>query len=363
MLPTVDFAMGAKNSSLTSGIGRATKSVHTKLKVQLDFDDPTVDNNGQRIQSKILKVSYKSTLLGASSEKNNGGFLDGDVVIEVIEGVPSIMFSNRVQEFIQRRMANTIIVKLLGGRIVDICPEITTAPPVEEPGCTRLVMEKSSLEKNVEDEPYVFNSEVNGSDEVVTKEKADGDGDMGLGFPEKYIIETKRKHAKLRAKGKKVVMGNGPKLALKVLNPNNGSLGMNLNIGRNAFDDGSRLAQVGAINRGKAIVKEKVEILTNLNKEKHAAVHILEKEKIGVNIDKENAMEEFVCDLERNPNKDVMVSDFQVVKECMIVDDTDGVEVSGARTDGIITKIRYPNSFSVETNGFAKEFSFVEMRM
>ncbi|MBA0704181.1 hypothetical protein Golax_016453 [Gossypium laxum] len=78
-----------------------------------------------------------------------------------------------------------------------------------------------------------------------------------------------------------MVMGNGPKLAMKVLKPNKGSLGMNLNIGPGAFDDGSRLAQVGATNRGKAIVKEKVEILTNLNKEKHAAVHILEKEKMG----------------------------------------------------------------------------------
>ncbi|MBA0580648.1 hypothetical protein Gorai_022857, partial [Gossypium raimondii] len=53
-----------------------------------------VDNNGQRIQSKILKASYKSTLLGASSKKKNRGFLeeeftllDGDAITEVIEGV------------------------------------------------------------------------------------------------------------------------------------------------------------------------------------------------------------------------------------------------------------------------------------
>ncbi|MFQ6666640.1 hypothetical protein Gotur_032922 [Gossypium turneri] len=124
MLPTVDFAAGTNNSASTSGIGWATKKVRTRPKVKLDFDDPVVDNNNQRIQSEILKASYKSTLLGASSEKNNGGFLeeeftllDGDVVTEVIEGVPSITFSNRVQEFIQRRMSNTVIVKLLRGRI------------------------------------------------------------------------------------------------------------------------------------------------------------------------------------------------------------------------------------------------------
>ncbi|PPD83331.1 hypothetical protein GOBAR_DD19746 [Gossypium barbadense] len=77
-LPTVDFAAGANNLGSTSGIGRATNKVRTR-------------------------PEYKSTLLGASSEMNNDGFLeeeftllDGDAVTEVIEGVPSITFSNRV---------------------------------------------------------------------------------------------------------------------------------------------------------------------------------------------------------------------------------------------------------------------------
>ncbi|MBA0844646.1 hypothetical protein Goarm_023303 [Gossypium armourianum] len=38
--------------------------------------------------------------------------------------------------------------------VVDVCPEIATASPMEELGYTRLVMKKSSLEKKVEDEPY-----------------------------------------------------------------------------------------------------------------------------------------------------------------------------------------------------------------
>ncbi|PPS16891.1 hypothetical protein GOBAR_AA03699 [Gossypium barbadense] len=111
----MDFAVGVNSSGLTSGIGRATKKVSTRLKVQLDFDDPTVDNNGQMIQSEIPKAAYKLTILGDSSEKNNGGFLeeeftllDGGAVTKVIKGVPSITFSNRVQEFIQQQIANTI---------------------------------------------------------------------------------------------------------------------------------------------------------------------------------------------------------------------------------------------------------------
>ncbi|MBA0580649.1 hypothetical protein Gorai_022858, partial [Gossypium raimondii] len=133
---------------------------------------------------------------------------------------------------------------------VDVCPGIATTSPVEESGYVQLVMEKSGLEKKVEDEPYgswmvverwrgrswalsegkndgfgglagrscftalgvnegensvVFNGEINGSDEVVTKERSNSEGDMWLGFPEKDVIETKRKQAKLRAKGKKVV--------------------------------------------------------------------------------------------------------------------------------------------------------------
>ncbi|KAG8491005.1 hypothetical protein CXB51_014136 [Gossypium anomalum] len=43
--------------------------------------------------------------------------MEGDVLTEVVEGVPSITFSNRVQEYIECRMAKTIIVKMLGGKI------------------------------------------------------------------------------------------------------------------------------------------------------------------------------------------------------------------------------------------------------
>lgn len=83
-----------------------------------------VDSNGQKVILKAAMPSYKSTLLGESSEKKNDNFgeeefvlLDDDAAVEMIEGVPSITFSDRVKEYIKRRMARTVIVKLLGGKI------------------------------------------------------------------------------------------------------------------------------------------------------------------------------------------------------------------------------------------------------
>lgn len=81
-----------------------------------------MDINGQKIILEAPKASYKFTLLRASLEKKQDGFLKEkftllkrNVVTEVIEGVPSITFFDHVKEYIQRRIAKMIIVKLLGG--------------------------------------------------------------------------------------------------------------------------------------------------------------------------------------------------------------------------------------------------------
>ncbi|MBA0875847.1 hypothetical protein Goshw_021998 [Gossypium schwendimanii] len=46
--------------------------------------------------------------------------LEGDVIMEVVDEVPSITFLNRVHKFIERNMSKTLIVKLLGLRIRDL---------------------------------------------------------------------------------------------------------------------------------------------------------------------------------------------------------------------------------------------------
>ncbi|PPS16870.1 hypothetical protein GOBAR_AA03707 [Gossypium barbadense] len=302
-LPTMDFAASANNSTSTNGIGRAMNKVHTRPKVKLDFDNPTMDNNDHRIQSEISKASYKSTLLRASSKKNNGGFLeeeftllDGEAVTEVMEGVPSdesdynkalvgglwlifgiyLILRQWSLEFSTSQSgieSQVVWIRLPG--LTEVCVDLRKPLVSKVQINGHLHRVEYEYLPNIcfhcalgvsEGEIFtVFNSEINESEAVVTKERS------------KDVIETKGKQAKLRAKGKKVVMGSGPKSTLKVLKSNNGSLGINLNIRRGAFDGGSRLAQVGATDKGKAIVMGKVEISTNLHKKKHAKICILEK--------------------------------------------------------------------------------------
>nr|KJB67678.1 hypothetical protein B456_010G203300 [Gossypium raimondii] len=75
----VEFAMGANSSGSKSNVGRETKK---NVSMEEDF-----------------------------------ALMDSDVITKMVDGVPSITFSNRVHEYIERRMTRTIIVKLLGSRI------------------------------------------------------------------------------------------------------------------------------------------------------------------------------------------------------------------------------------------------------
>lgn len=121
LLPTVDLVAGANSVGSNIGLGRATKKVRTRSDLHLDFDDPTVYANGQKLESDVPKASYKSSLLGSNSVSSQDVFreetfslIEGDAVKGSIEGVPSGRFLNRVTEFIEKRMAKTVVVKLLG---------------------------------------------------------------------------------------------------------------------------------------------------------------------------------------------------------------------------------------------------------
>ncbi|MBA0742076.1 hypothetical protein Gogos_015176, partial [Gossypium gossypioides] len=117
-----DLTTSANSSGSNSGVGRATKKVCTRSELHLDKDDSTVDRNEQKAQSPdVSKASYKLTLLGASLEKEQNvimeedfALIEGDVLTEIVEGVPSITFLDRVQEYIERRMDKTIILNCWG---------------------------------------------------------------------------------------------------------------------------------------------------------------------------------------------------------------------------------------------------------
>ncbi|MFQ6647722.1 hypothetical protein Gotur_021454 [Gossypium turneri] len=107
MLPVAGFVIGVNLVGSNTDIGHATKK-----------------ENGRKLSEAVMaKVSYKNTLIRSSttsdSPQNVEDFelQEGDVTIEMIDRIPSITFSERVHKFIERKMATTIIVKLLGQKI------------------------------------------------------------------------------------------------------------------------------------------------------------------------------------------------------------------------------------------------------
>ncbi|MBA0792766.1 hypothetical protein Gohar_017238 [Gossypium harknessii] len=69
------------------------------------------------------KVSYRNKLMGSQNSMNPFQALEdievqeGDVKTKVISGIPSIIFFERVHKFIEKKMAKTVVIKLLGRKI------------------------------------------------------------------------------------------------------------------------------------------------------------------------------------------------------------------------------------------------------
>ncbi|MBA0669299.1 hypothetical protein Goklo_029710 [Gossypium klotzschianum] len=70
------------------------------------------------------RISYKTKLMGDSVSHNSMVDLeedfelqDRDVTMVLVDGVPSIIFFNRVQQFIAWKMALIVVVKLVGKKI------------------------------------------------------------------------------------------------------------------------------------------------------------------------------------------------------------------------------------------------------
>ncbi|KAK5802615.1 hypothetical protein PVK06_030222 [Gossypium arboreum] len=105
-------------------LGRAIKKTRMRSDEPLDLDNPIVDEQGRSVPTgENLTASWKDKLLGSfvnkgsSHDEEDFKLNDGDVSKEMIDGVPSITFSERVHNFITQRLARTVIVKLLGRKI------------------------------------------------------------------------------------------------------------------------------------------------------------------------------------------------------------------------------------------------------
>ncbi|KAK5845663.1 hypothetical protein PVK06_001864 [Gossypium arboreum] len=80
--------------------------------------------NGQKVMEDVVpKVSYRNKLMGLQNSMDPFQALEdfevqeGNVKAEVIGGIPLIIFSERVCKFIERKMAKTVVIKLLGRKI------------------------------------------------------------------------------------------------------------------------------------------------------------------------------------------------------------------------------------------------------
>lgn len=91
-----------------------------------------MDGNGQTVQEEIVaKDSYNIKLMADSSDPNGSVGMeedfklqDEDVMTEIVNGIPSITFlftfSDHVHKFIEKKMALSIVIKLLGRKKVSV---------------------------------------------------------------------------------------------------------------------------------------------------------------------------------------------------------------------------------------------------
>ncbi|MBA0834573.1 hypothetical protein Goarm_006914 [Gossypium armourianum] len=94
-----------------SRIGRATKKVQRWEEDPPNGIEMAVDMEG------IEKATFKDKLLGPSNGDDDIDILEGDIRMDVIVGVPSISFSERIYFLMEKTMELTVVIKIWGRRI------------------------------------------------------------------------------------------------------------------------------------------------------------------------------------------------------------------------------------------------------
>ncbi|MBA0694313.1 hypothetical protein Goari_004624 [Gossypium aridum] len=211
-----------------------------------------------------------------------------------------------------------------------------------------------------EESSAVVNDKYNGEKKETNMKQTNNVGENVLAL---QMIRSKavENRAKQRAKGKKVMVGTGPNSVLTALRPISGRFGMKPNNGQDKENEVFKFGQ-------KSVVPEEQLLRTQtvLSRQRGKPPDEEMGNQLQDSVELKSTMEGLVCDIERDPERDYMANDSQTIKEVMVVEDACSDEisllicfvclklgVSGARADGIIAKIGYPNSFRVEANGFA----------
>ncbi|MBA0630293.1 hypothetical protein Godav_002408 [Gossypium davidsonii] len=71
----------------------------------------------ERLVGKDLVSSRRGIIATGVEVEDDFDFIEGDITRSIVNGIPLIIFSERVQHFLGKDMANTIVIKLLGRNI------------------------------------------------------------------------------------------------------------------------------------------------------------------------------------------------------------------------------------------------------
>lgn len=101
-LPIGHFSIGSPRVLVKDSVSQATNKARRRPTESPDAEDHIVNESGASVE--VLegpKVSFKDKLIGFSSmnqanREENFELIEGNVVTEMVDGVPYIHFSNRV---------------------------------------------------------------------------------------------------------------------------------------------------------------------------------------------------------------------------------------------------------------------------
>ncbi|PPE02124.1 hypothetical protein GOBAR_DD00854 [Gossypium barbadense] len=148
-LLTVDFAMRANNSDSTSGIERATKEVRTRPEDESDYNKVLVGGSwvifGRYLTVRLWSPEFSTSQSGIESQVvwiRLHGLPEGyylDCLLRVIGQTvgPVVKLDVQTDCRVEYEVLPNICFQCgMYEHVVDVCPEITMASPVEELGCT-----------------------------------------------------------------------------------------------------------------------------------------------------------------------------------------------------------------------------------
>ncbi|KAH1031952.1 hypothetical protein J1N35_044126 [Gossypium stocksii] len=105
-------------SQMNDSFGRSTKKVRRQQMDPSNLDDLIVGENGMQVDnSKEQKMSWNDKLVGNTSHGKSQIREEFRLLVKTVDRIPSFTFSKEVHKHIERDMAKTMIIKLMGRMI------------------------------------------------------------------------------------------------------------------------------------------------------------------------------------------------------------------------------------------------------